>query len=128
MKPIDAARKFLEKSTQDEVLLDKVLHDHDVADEIVGFHCQQAAEKTLKALLAYHQIEFRKTHDLAELIDLLMDNGHPIPVELSDLDKLSPFAVEYRYDLFSAGDSPFDRETARSLVINLRTWVEKQLK
>lgn len=127
MRPIDAAMKFLEKAAQDEVLLDKVLHDHDVADEIVGFHCQQAAEKTLKALLAYYQVEFRKTHDLAELIDLLEDNGHPIPVELGDLDKLSPFAVEYRYDLFSVGDSPFDRNAARSLVMGLRAWVGKQL-
>src|ERR1039458_4805249 len=38
--------------------------------EIVGFHCQQAAEKYLKALLTRYQIEFRKTHDLRVLLDL----------------------------------------------------------
>ena len=31
------------------------------------FHCQQAAEKALKALLAWHDVPFRKTHDLAEI-------------------------------------------------------------
>lgn len=128
MKPIDMAKKFLEKAEQDEILLDKVLQDCEVADEIIGFHCQQAAEKTLKALLAYYQIEFRKTHDLAELMDLLTDNGHPLPVGLSDLDILNPFAVEYRYNLFSSESSTFDRKSAKELIGNLRIWVKKQIK
>lgn len=127
MKPIDMAKKLLEKAMQDEVLLDKVLHDYEVADEIVGFHCQQAAEKILKALLACNRIEFRKTHDLAELMDILTDNGHPIPEGLSDLDILNPFAVEYRYDLFSSESSPFDRNSARELIRSLRIWVEKEI-
>ncbi|MBI4010917.1 MAG: HEPN domain-containing protein [Candidatus Rokubacteria bacterium] len=32
-----------------------------------AFHCQQAAEKALKALLTWHDVPFRKTHDLAEI-------------------------------------------------------------
>ena len=32
-----------------------------------AFHCQQAAEKALKAFLAWHDVPFRKTHDLAEI-------------------------------------------------------------
>ena len=31
------------------------------------FHAQQCAEKTMKALLTWHQIPFKKTHDLDEL-------------------------------------------------------------
>lgn len=31
------------------------------------FHCQQAAEKALKAFLAWHDEPFRKTHNLEEL-------------------------------------------------------------
>lgn len=31
------------------------------------FHCQQAAEKSLKALLTSHDSSFKKTHDLDEL-------------------------------------------------------------
>ena len=31
------------------------------------FHCQQAAEKALKAFLTFHDQPFRKTHDLASL-------------------------------------------------------------
>lgn len=31
------------------------------------FHAQQAVEKSLKALLVWYDVPFRKTHDLAEL-------------------------------------------------------------
>ncbi|MGO9607495.1 MAG: HEPN domain-containing protein [Candidatus Binataceae bacterium] len=34
---------------------------------VAVFHCQQAAEKTLKAFLAWHDVPFRKTHDLEEI-------------------------------------------------------------
>ena len=37
----------------------------------VAFHAQQAAEKHLKAALVHFQLEFPKTHDLGQLLDLL---------------------------------------------------------
>ncbi len=33
------------------------------------FHCQQVAEKALKAFLTWHDRRFRKTHNLVELGD-----------------------------------------------------------
>jgi HEPN domain-containing protein len=33
----------------------------------VMFHSQQAAEKALKAFLSWHDVPFRKTHNLEEL-------------------------------------------------------------
>ena len=43
---------FLRKAAQDEALLDAVIDSDKVSDEVIGFHCQQAAEKMLKALLS----------------------------------------------------------------------------
>ena len=43
---------FLRKAAQDEALLDAVIESDKVSDEVIGFHCQQAAEKMLKALLS----------------------------------------------------------------------------
>jgi HEPN domain-containing protein len=37
--------------------------------DIVAFHCQQAAEKALKAYLAWRNQPFRRTHDLRELVE-----------------------------------------------------------
>ena len=45
-----------------------------IGDAIVGFHAQQALEKSLKAVLSAHMIEFRRTHDLVTLLDLLQDH------------------------------------------------------
>ena len=36
---------------------------------MVGFHCQQATEKYIKAYLVRHQVEFPKTHDIAKLLE-----------------------------------------------------------
>lgn len=34
---------------------------------VAVFHAQQAAEKSLKGFLTWHDVPFRKTHDLAEI-------------------------------------------------------------
>ena len=64
MKRREQALLFLRKAAQDESLLDAVLECGSVSDEVVGFHCQQAAEKMLKALLSDLGITFHKTHEL----------------------------------------------------------------
>jgi HEPN domain-containing protein len=52
MKRREQAMLLLRKAAQDEALLDAVLESELVSDEVFGFHCQQAAEKLLKALLS----------------------------------------------------------------------------
>jgi len=61
MSPRDQAVRYLAKAALDEALLDEVIGTDRVSDEVVGFHCQQAAEKLLKALLAGLGISFRRT-------------------------------------------------------------------
>jgi len=51
MKRHEQALLFLRKAAQDEALLDEVGDSANVSDEVFGFHCQQAAEKLLKAML-----------------------------------------------------------------------------
>lgn len=47
MKRREQALLFLRKAAQDESLLDAVLEFDSVSDEVIGFHCQQAAEKII---------------------------------------------------------------------------------
>jgi HEPN domain-containing protein len=70
--------------------------------EIVGFHCQQAAEKYLKALLTCHQIEFPKTHDLQVLLGLVDRIDPSSAAAMREADWLSPFGAKVRYP----GDAP----------------------
>jgi HEPN domain-containing protein len=45
----------------------------------IAFHAQQAAEKTLKSFLAWHDRPFRKTHDLVELGQACVAMRQPPP-------------------------------------------------
>jgi len=61
------------------------------------FHAQQCAEKYLKARLQEEGIAFSRTHDLATLLDLLLPVEPSWTVIRSDLDRLTSYAVEFRY-------------------------------
>jgi HEPN domain-containing protein len=65
--------------------------------EIVGFHCQQAAEKYLKALLTRHQIEFPKSHDIRTLLALVRGVDAQAAETMNRAQWLTPFGVEIRY-------------------------------
>ena len=57
------------------------------------FHCQQAAEKALKAFLTWHDVPFRKTHSLEEI-------GHQceqIDGSLADLVERAAPLTEYAW-------------------------------
>jgi HEPN domain-containing protein len=128
MKQHELALLYLNKAAEDEALLDEVITSPRVSDTAIGFHCQQAAEKLLKARLSHLGVRFRRTHDLRELMDLLDDQGHPLPDHLSELDQLTPYAVEFRYEVLPLEvETPLDRRGARRLVEELRSWVEKEI-
>lgn len=61
------------------------------------FHCQQAAEKALKAYLCFHCHPVEKTHDITKLIDQAGRSDSAWRKLLEDGASLSPLAVEYRY-------------------------------
>jgi len=50
---------------------ERLLRDEDRLHDIIAFHCQQAAEKYLKAFLVRHQIEFPKSHNIRQLLSLV---------------------------------------------------------
>ncbi len=127
MKPREQALLLLKRAAQDESLLDAVLQSDLVTDEIFGFHCQQAAEKLLKALLSDLGIRFRKTHELGALMDLLAGAGNSLPPEFGDLDALTPFGAVYRYEDYDA-PMPLDRTQARARVCALGEWIESRLR
>lgn len=70
-----------------------------VSDSPVGFHAQQAVEKALKAAIASRGLEFPFTHDLGALLQLCDDAGFELPAELTDADRLTPYAAALRYGL-----------------------------
>lgn len=123
-KHLEQARLYIQKASEDEVLLNKIVDDLDVSDNIFGFHAQQAIEKLLKALLSTKSVRFKKTHNLRELMDLLAETGLPLPDPIAEIDYLTPYGALARYENVPF-NTPFDRRAARKLVRDVRSWVER---
>jgi len=87
----------------------------------ICFHAQQCVEKALKAGLTANQVYFRYTHDLAELINLLTGAGIAPPFTAQELQRLTPFAVELRYD---EGIPLLTREEAADMATRTLAWAE----
>ncbi|MFQ5705484.1 MAG: HEPN domain-containing protein [Gemmatimonadales bacterium] len=62
-----------------------------------AFHAQQAAEKLLKAVLVWHQVEFPKTHDIGRLVELVYSADPPLADRTREAAALTPYGVEARY-------------------------------
>jgi len=86
---------LLAMAKKDIQALHGMLNNKIFADEIFGFHAQQAVEKCLKAWIAALDVEFPLTHDISLLLATLEDHQQPV----SDFwDKL--FSVNGVYSLF----------------------------
>jgi HEPN domain-containing protein len=64
---------------------------------IVCFHCQQCAEKYLKAYLQEHSVEFERNHELVPLMRLCASLDPAFEVLKRDLESLKRYAVAVRY-------------------------------
>lgn len=65
--------------------------------EAVVFHCQQAAEKTIKAYLTHNKIRFGKTHDIAKLLEAVATTNKDLAIKFKSAETLTKYAVAYRY-------------------------------
>ena len=116
---------LLKKAEQDEYVLEKLLDDPGAPIEIFGFHAQQAAEKLLKAALVASGGVYPQTHRLAELMDLIRGQGADLPEKFEELRYLTPFAVEFRYDLLpEEPEAPLEKSQVLRMVKDLRSWIE----
>ena len=123
-KQLKQAKIFLKKAKEDQILVEEVINSERVSDEIIGYHCQQATEKLLKAVLTISEAKFRGTHNLTTLMDYAQDAGFPVPKELSILRMLTIYGTELRYDDVTI-DKPFDRKNTLAQIKKLHTWAEE---
>lgn len=113
MNPEDLTRvpgspkEWMEHAQSDLRLAQLASGDPAIRREQVCFHAQQAAEKSIKAVLLLHDIGFPLTHDIEELLSLAESNGLLFPDEVRDAGLLTPYAVETRYpgSWLGVGDS-----------------------
>ena len=88
------ALAWLSKADQDlgaaRVLLDGY-------PDVSLFHCQQAVEKALKAFLVWHDVPFRKSHDLREIGQQCVQIDPTLDALARSAAPLAVFAWRTRY-------------------------------
>jgi len=80
----------------------------------ICFLSQQCAEKAIKAVLIFEEVDFPKNHDLDRLRDLIPE-GWKIKQQFPDLADLTVWSVESRYP----GDMPDATESEARETLHL---------
>jgi len=89
-------RQWLERASADLRVADLVQADPSLIAE-TGFHCQQAAEKALKAYLTFHGVEFDWSHNINYLLRLCRAKDLSFAQFEPSAARLTQFAVQFRY-------------------------------
>lgn len=93
----EEVQQWLTKSQRDLKVAWVLFKSEESFLDAVVYHCQQSAEKSLKAYLTYKNTTFRKTHDLDVLIDLCCQSEASFQDLKDGADILTPYATEFRY-------------------------------
>jgi HEPN domain-containing protein len=89
--------KWVQKAEADWEVAHKLAGENPPPRDIVCFHCQQAAEKYLKALLQESGLVVPRTHDLVNVLKLLLPGDATFAPLRRKARSLTRFAVDYRY-------------------------------
>jgi HEPN domain-containing protein len=128
MPDLEHARQILTLAQRDLRALRGMLDTETFANEIFGFHAQQAVEKALKAWLSLLGVEYPRIHDLEELLELLGEHAEPVSEPFHRLVNLSDFAVQFRYEIFDPISGQLERPEVIRQVTELLEHVERLLK
>ena len=93
----ELVREWLRLADDDLRLAGLTLKDTEPVYWAAAFHCQQAAEKSLKAFLAYNEYHVEKTHDIEFLVKLCMKFLPEMEQFIESGAALSEYAVDPRY-------------------------------
>jgi HEPN domain-containing protein len=89
-------REWLEKAEEDFGFASSVIEDSPYYPQIC-FHYQQAAEKYLKAFIVANELEFRKSHELLELLSICKAKEQAFSEIEEECNFLNRFYIDTRY-------------------------------
>jgi HEPN domain-containing protein len=88
---------WLRRSEQDIRAAETDLTAHPPLLSDTAFHCQQSIEKALKAFLVWHDVPFRRTHDLAEIGQQCISIDASLEPLCRRAEPLTVYAWTFRY-------------------------------
>ena len=90
-------RQWLIKSQRDIGSARRLMEGQEPYLDTAVYHCQQAAEKALKAFLTARDMAFEKTHNLVALLALCTPLAPGFEQWEEVAEMLTPYATEFRY-------------------------------
>lgn len=124
---LEFTREWVRRAENDYRITEHLFESGEAFAYGVTFHAQQTVEKYMKAFLVWHQIEFKKTHDIAVLLRSIASVASELLEILAEARELTPYGVEYRYP----GDYPevtvVDAEKSFRLAALVRSEVRNRL-
>lgn len=118
------AKAQLDLNTVSELLSKSDLHL--IGKKIIGFHLQQAVEKSTKSLLAWNDIVYEYNHNLKNLFKLVNARLSPIPPRFKPLLRLTPYATGLRY-VAMVSPELFDCEAMLVLASDYMDWIASMM-
>jgi HEPN domain-containing protein len=97
MDNLDSAKEWLHFARMDLESAKHLQGMRPAPFEIICYHCQQSAEKSLKAILIKHQLEVREIHDLVKLIQDVLEVEPDLQALIPVVAGLSDYATITRY-------------------------------
>lgn len=91
------SKEWLDLAAMDLGAAEHLLTMYPVPVEIICYHCEQAAEKSLKGILAAFHMEPPKTHDLVQLCKLCIEKDDRFAGLAGACIELTPYGVQVRY-------------------------------
>ena len=123
MADIKTLRDWIAIATKDFVSAKKLTAPPEPQWETAVYHCQQAVEKALKAVLILHEESPPKTHD----IGLLLGKISKFSSEFADLEIVAElftdYATKYRYQNFN--DDPLVEDAVKKAIVNTEKFLNR---
>ena len=123
----ELTREWVDKAEKDLYSADLLLHAGEFpVPDYSCFHCQQCAEKYLKAYLQEQGVEFERKHDLIPLLNICISLDKDFQELEEDLYDLDRYAVIVRYPGITIKTDT--AEDALKSVDRVRKFVRRKLK
>ena len=94
---IDEIRQWVRKAQNDLGSAKRLSSGQEVFPDTAVYHCQQAAEKVLKAYLTLTDVPFAKIHDLSALVDECLKSDKAFEQLRDAAEVLTPYGTAFRY-------------------------------
>ena len=119
-------QQWIGKAEEDYVVVQQLMSSEIPIKGAIAYHCQQSAEKFLKAFIVFHRLEIPRTHNIEYLLEKCSNIDKSF--SLVDPGNLTDYGVEVKYPGDFLEPSMKELDSLISVVENLMELVVGKLK